>query len=202
VASSVPWNRIDPGIASFAKGARSRHVVSSVTPIVALAVAVGLVGCLPVPSIRRDAPAIDGQMMGPSAERRVKRVTDFTDDDVRTGRACERDGDVTTTDAAGPSTSTPRGASAPSFPLRRPDLAGPALRARRRRPDRPGVELRTHRADTRPVALTPASLFASALSRMMNRIVVPPGSYSVRGDVERAADRSTSAHRAGRAARL
>ncbi len=75
------------------------------TPILWIGLSTTILGCLPVPFAERVVPEIDGRLTSPNgaavAGWNVKRIADFTDDDVRQGRACERDGDTASTDAAG-----------------------------------------------------------------------------------------------------
>ena len=74
----------------------------SVARALSIAMAAGLVGCLPLPSFERIAPEIDGQVTtvveGVPADRLVKRVAVGGLAHIA---GCAQDGDVTTTDATG-----------------------------------------------------------------------------------------------------
>jgi len=59
--------------------------------------------CMPIPE--RAVPEIEGRLMAangdPMVARTVKRIVEFSEEDVRQGRACERAGDIARTDSDG-----------------------------------------------------------------------------------------------------
>jgi len=63
-----------------------------------------LSGCLPIPHMHRTGPGLNGQLSdenGPLSNVRVRRVADFTAEEVRTNVACAKAGDEMRTDARG-----------------------------------------------------------------------------------------------------
>jgi hypothetical protein len=65
-----------------------------------------LTGCVPLPYVERSAPEIHGGVSDdatghPLGKLEVKRITNFTEEEIRQGQACKQDGDITETDASG-----------------------------------------------------------------------------------------------------